>query len=287
MRCLYRLAGATILCTGPFELTIQPESKEFLTPLREEETPTGDLTFCFCPVEALPLLPAGGHWHKDRYVTRTPQGLQTHCRLAPGKPPFACVSRSADGRTLECRYLTGMEHELCYSHNLCDLLSLELLLLDLEGLLLHASFIEWQGRGILFTAPSGTGKSTQAELWRCHENARIINGDRAGLRRSQDRWTAWGLPYAGSSRIYRNEAASVAAIVVLTQAPENTLGPLTPAQAFRHLYPETSIHRWDQQLLDRAVSMLTDLVSQVPVYMLSCRPDREAVTLLKTQLQKE
>ena len=59
-----------------------------------------------------------------------------------------------------------------------------------------ASFIRWQGRGILFSAPSGTGKSTQANLWVQHQGAEVINGDRAALRQVGGRWQAFGLPYA-------------------------------------------------------------------------------------------
>lgn len=75
---------------------------------------------------------------------------------------------------------------MAFSRNICDLLGLERLLLSRQGLLLHASFIRWQDRGILFSAPSGTGKSTQADLWVRHRGAEVINGDRAALRRSAD-----------------------------------------------------------------------------------------------------
>ena len=93
------------------------------------------------------------------------------------------------GKTVYCDYVRGMESYMNHSHNLCDLLGLETLLLKYDGLLLHSSFIRWRGEGILFSAPSGTGKSTQADLWVKYEDAEILNGDRAGtslLRASMD-----------------------------------------------------------------------------------------------------
>ena len=101
--------------------------------------------------------------------------------------------------------------------------ALEQVCITLQAALLHTSFIKWQGKAILFTAPSGTGKSTQADLWRRIEGAEIINGDRAVLRKEGGIWKAWGLPYAGSSRIFRNESAPVGAIVVLRKNDRNEL----------------------------------------------------------------
>ena len=142
------------------------------------------------------------------------------------------------------------------------------------------------GRVSVGRAPSGTGKSTQADLWRHFQQAEIINGDRAALRFSDGIWQAWGLPYAGTSGIYRNLVAPVSAVVVLRQAPYNRVRKLTPNEAIRHIYPELTIHRWDSRFVDRALSLLLDLLSQVPIYFLECTPERDAVEVLKNELKK-
>ena len=56
------------------------------------------------------------------------------------------------------------------------------LLLPFRALVFHASYVGCDGGAMLFTAPSGTGKSTQAELWRVHRGARVLNGDKAAVR---------------------------------------------------------------------------------------------------------
>lgn len=61
-------------------------------------------------------------------------------------------------------------------------------LLQQDALVIHASYIEFMGRGILFLGPSGTGKSTQARLWNEHAGAPILNGDRALLRQKDGIW---------------------------------------------------------------------------------------------------
>src|SRR5699024_19054 len=129
---------------------------------------------------------------------QTPRDCRVYHSAVPRGTPYACVLWPKTGASqVQCLYLAEKADHLAFSRNICDLLGLERLLLSRQGLLLHASFIRWQARGILFSAPSGTGKSTQADLWVRHRGAEVINGDRAALRRSAGRWRAYGLPYAG------------------------------------------------------------------------------------------
>lgn len=86
------------------------------------------------------------------------------------------------------------------------------------GAILHSSFIEVGGKAVLFTAPSGTGKSTQAELWRENRGAVVINGDRSVLRIIDSVPCASGLPYSGSSGICLNRTLPLRAIVYIEQA---------------------------------------------------------------------
>jgi hypothetical protein len=177
-----------------------------------------------------------------------------------------------------------MAHESSY---LLNMLGLEKLLLCHRALILHASFIRWQGQGILFSAPSGTGKSTQASLWETHMGAKILNGDRAGIRYADGAWRAYGLPYAGSSRIFQNGSAPIRAIVVLKQGQENRIRPMGPMEALRALLPEFSAHRWDLAFMDKLLNVAAGLLRDVPVYCLECRPDSEAVQLLHDTLFNE
>ena len=87
-----------------------------------------------------------------------------------------------------------------------------------QALLLHASAVSYQEKAIIFTAPSGVGKTTQAELWKTHRNATIINGDKVFLTKDADRIIAWGSPWKGSSAYAENMGVEAAAIVVLEQA---------------------------------------------------------------------
>ena len=165
--------------------------------------------------------------------------------------------------------------------NILDFLGLEEPLLNKQAFLLHSSFISWKGNGILFTAPSGTGKSTQANLWEKYEKAEIYNGDRTIVRKIDDKFIGFGSPYAGSSGIYRNESAHVKAIVVLSQAKKNQIQRLNGRQAFLPLYKETLMNTWNSTYMTQMIDLLKEVSEKIPVYHLECRPDKEAVMLVK------
>lgn len=201
------------------------------------------------------------------------------------KPYAWLIWQKQAPKRLTC-FLLREDIELCSNiAHLFQLIRLEQICMVMKSTILHTSFISWRGEGILFTAPSGTGKSTQAELWRRIEKAEIINGDRAILRKSDGEWRAYGLPYAGSSDIFRNESAPIKAVVVLRQADHNEIRQLRPAEAFKWIYSETIIRSWDSEFQKNIADLLTDLVMHEPVYMLKCLPDEEAVAVLKQKLE--
>ena len=203
----------------------------------------------------------------------------------PGTLPFSAEIIHGAKRTILFRRASG---ELPYTlQKVFNGLPFEGLLLRHDAFILHSALVRRGNYGILFTAPSGTGKSTQAALWQQYMGAEILNGDRAALRKTEQGWKAWGLPVAGSSGIYRNESVPVSALVALQQGPENIIRRLTAAGALGKLYPETALFREDRKWVQQILDLLMDLLNTVPVWLLSCRPDREAVELLYRTLNNK
>ena len=268
MEYIYQLAGIQIACSLPFPLTIKAESKEFL----HQGSAQGDLHFVAQAVHSLPA--PTGMQVCDRFY----DGDTTWFCAAKGHPPYAMTQHT--GNEIHCFYLEGNEHRLQYSANLCDLLGLERLLPLQEALLLHCSFVRVRGQAILFSGPSGVGKSTQAALWETHLSADLCNGDRAAIRFHEGTWQAHGLPYAGSSHVFRNASAPCRAIIMLGQGKENRLRRLPPREAFTALYPELTLHHWEKATVERCTTLLSNLISQIPVYSLECLPEEQAVQLL-------
>lgn len=202
--------------------------------------------------------------------------------------PCACIcAPDADPRHVRGWIYPERQGSVRTLSNLFDVGCLENMLTTFDAINLHSSFIRVNDCAILFTAPSGTGKSTQADLWEQYTDAEQINGDRSVIRCVDGVWTAFGFPYAGSSGIFRNEAVPIRAVVVLRQAPENTIEQLRPSEAFRLLYSETAIQRWHDQGHTRIVDQLLTMCRSIPVYKLCCTPDERAVRLLQKTLSTE
>lgn len=171
--------------------------------------------------------------------------------------------------------------------NIWNYMAFENPLLYYQAFLLHSSFISWQNNGILFTAPSGTGKSTQADLWKKYEDADIYNGDRTIIRKIDGKYYGFGSPYAGSSGIYRNESAPIKAIVVIEQGPDNVIRRLHGREAFLPLFRETLMNTWNKEYMEKMTDLLMDAACQIPIYHLSCRPDQDAVNTVKNEILQE
>lgn len=164
----------------------------------------------------------------------------------------------------------------------------EAILIQQNRLCLHAACVDTPLGGILFSGPSGIGKSTQADLWHTHRGARHINGDRPLLSKDNGgKWLAWGSPYAGSSGHHVNENCPVTAIVMLQQAETCSLQRLNQPEAFRAVWSGLTVHTWDKTFVEKAFDQTMDLIGAVPVFLFRCTPDLPAVEYLEQELRKE
>lgn len=168
---------------------------------------------------------------------------------------------------------------------LVNFFALEGAMLHYHAFWLHASFVRWRDKGILFSAPSGTGKSTQAELWKQYRGADILNGDRTLIRCADGAYRGYGSIYAGSSGIYRNESAPIRAAVILRQGKENRLERMDAKEAFRCIYSQSLSNPWNPSYVSELIEQIMDFISTVPVYRLTCLPDEAAVELLCSAIE--
>ena len=152
------------------------------------------------------------------------------------------------------------------------------------GVVLHSSYIITQrGEALLFSAPSGTGKSTQAELWRSYAGAKVINGDRA-LVKAENGVTANGILFSGTSGISENLTAPLRAIALLRQSEKNEIRSVSGKEAFMRLLPQCSYYPDEEENLRLVTGILAEIISAVPVYDFGCVPDESAVSALSEVL---
>lgn len=143
----------------------------------------------------------------------------------------------------------------------------------------HSSLIKSHGYGIMFLGPSGIGKTTQAELWNKYRGALIINGDISFVQEMKEGFWGWGTPWSGSSLYCVNTSVLLKAMIVLKQAPENSIRELTGFEKVTAVSNSVFYPRWLENGMELCLETLDHLLTAIPVYELSCRPDEHAVKL--------
>ena len=175
---------------------------------------------------------------------------------------------------------------LIYDTIFVSLLALEKLMIQHDSLILHSAYMLRDGKAILFSAPSETGKSTQADLWERYRGTRTVNGDRSLLIREKDGWYAYGWPVCGSSKICHNESYPIQAIVMLHQSKTNEIVRIQGFEAVQKLMAQITINMWNTEYQIKTMDLIEEMIGDIPVYELGCDISEEAVRCLEKELKK-
>lgn len=194
---------------------------------------------------------------------------------------YACVTEPAEkeARQFEIRILDKFRPWGRNAEQLFSLMALHHTLLPFRRLLLHGAYITAGSAGILFTGPSGIGKTTQARLWNRCFGAESVNEDRAIIGIDSDSVRLYGVPVAGSSPVCRSIDAPLKAVIVLEQGLENSISPLRPAQAISRLMDGSYIPPAFAEDKALALDIAAEIAGRTPVWLLRCRPDEDSARL--------
>ena len=213
-------------------------------------------------------------------------GLETRYLFLPGDTKIFAKCKEIDDRQtniyFDKAYLGYMNIDTFFT----SLFLLERRMYQHHHYILHSAYIVYQGEAILFTAPSGVGKSTQADLWKKYRNVEIINGDRSLLVKENDRFYAKGWPVCGSSEICHNKEYPIKAIVMLDQGPTNVASNPTYIVKTKRLLKEITINFHNQEYVNQSFEFIDQLISEVPIVHLSCTISEEAVNCLDDYLKE-
>ncbi len=149
-------------------------------------------------------------------------------------------------------------------------------LISFGGIMLHASCVEYEGKAYLFSARSGTGKSTHTHLWLKYlPGSRIINDDKPAIRCIDGVYYAYGTPWSGKTDESVNLGVPIAGITFLSRG-ENSIKRISPMKALK-LFMEQTVRPRDKALMENMLEILNDVLTDIPIYEMSCDMSEEAV----------
>ncbi|MBQ7133559.1 MAG: hypothetical protein IJO20_03595 [Ruminococcus sp.] len=156
-----------------------------------------------------------------------------------------------------------------------------------NGFFLHCSCLEYEGEAVVFTAKSGTGKSTHARLWREYlgDKVTMINDDKPIVRFIDGRFYIYGTPWNGKHSLSNNIKAPIKAIYYLHQAKENKVVRCDSISSITKLLSQTVLPN-SKESMNCLLSMLEQLLSTIPMFDLYCDISKNAVDAVLSSLKE-
>ncbi len=225
---------------------------------------------------------------------RTPTHHITIYRDSPGgyayiianwhKEPIAAFRCNEDFSRAELAYI-GPDVEPAFAFNMLGQIYVNFVLCS-GGYVLHSAVLRYKNAAVLFCAPSGTGKTTHANLWEQAGLGDVVNSDLGLCVRENGAWRLRGLPWGGSGGVAKNVDLPLLAVVDLHRAPHNRAVRLPIPDAIAALMDNALFPWWEPRLTDLALEAVGSIVNDVPVLRLECLPDMGAVVAARAEVDR-
>lgn len=159
----------------------------------------------------------------------------------------------------------------------------------LGGVVVHGSSIAFENQGIIFSANSGTGKSTHTNLWRKRFDGKvtIVNDDKPVIRFYDNVPFIFGTPWSGKSDLNANMQVPLKAIIFIKRSKTNSIERLNVRNSIFNLTSQISRPYYDEKIGMRTMESIEKLIQSVKIYRLNCNVSQEAVDVVYKQLIKD
>ncbi len=149
-----------------------------------------------------------------------------------------------------------------------------------NALLIHSSSLIYKDKAYIFTADSGTGKSTHTGLWKkvFGREVTILNDDKPIVRKLDGVWTAFGTPWSGKTDLNVNKSAPIGAIIFLKRGETNSIRKLNPPKDdVAPLFIKQISKPTKPENFEKALQSADDILMNLPLYEMFCNISEEAV----------
>ena len=160
-------------------------------------------------------------------------------------------------------------------------------LISYGGFLLHSSAVVYKEKAYLFSAPSGTGKSTHTQLWlKRFDGAYILNDDKPAIKIQKNGFFAFGTPFSGKTDLNINKCVPLGGICFIERSDKNYIEKIPSDEALFRLLNQT-VRPYGQNKMDILLKILDKLINTMPIYKLHCNMDSEAADVAYNGMKGE
>lgn len=151
---------------------------------------------------------------------------------------------------------------------------------------LHSASNYYQEKAWLYSASSGTGKTTHVKLWEKLYAVPVLNGDLNLLGMEKDEVFVYGIPWCGTSGVYTTKKYPLGGIILLKRGTENRVCKLP--QNERQLYTAQRMisPAWTEKQVDDSLLFAEKLSDRIPIRQLYCTQEPSAAAVMKEYIDK-
>lgn len=150
---------------------------------------------------------------------------------------------------------------------------------EFDAFLLHSSAVVYNNQAFLFSAPSGTGKSTHTQLWlKQFDGAYILNDDKPAIKCEDGKFYVYGTPFSGKTDLNVNARVPLQGICMLQRGEKNHIEKIPTDEALFNILNQTC-RPVDEDRMDKLLNILDKMVKAVPIYKLTCNMNPEAAVV--------
>lgn len=191
--------------------------------------------------------------------------------------PMFCVRASEEHKEKLRNYFLGFSE--VFSDDYLESVAISECIADevfnYDAAVFHAALISFDGQGVAFAAPSGTGKSTHIKLWRRLFGSRVecINGDKPLFLFRDGKFFGAGTPWCGKENWGCNKTVPLKAVCFIERAEQNSISPLTEnREIMSRLFLQLMMPE-EQRLMVKYLEFANKMIKNVPFFLLRCNID--------------
>ncbi len=151
-----------------------------------------------------------------------------------------------------------------------------------NGVLLHSSCVDDNGKGYLFVGRSGAGKSTMANLWNGKQGVKVLSDDRVLVSESDEGFFAYGTPWHGSANYAVNSRVPINKIFFVRHAECNIAAPVSGMKPVSELIKNAFLPFWNKDGMEYSVEFLGQIGQRVDSFDLCFLPVEDVVDYLRS-----